>query len=50
VYRRADQRDQYIAALRAVLKKYPKSGQSSSAHQELEKLNVRIGGGVDAGE
>lgn len=50
VYQRAGQRDHYIAALRAVLKKYPKSGQSSSAHQELEKLGVRIGGGVDAGE
>ena len=50
VYRRANQRDQFIAALRAVLKKYPKSGQSSAAHQELEKLGVRIGGGVDAGE
>jgi TolA-binding protein len=50
VYRRANQRDQFIAALRAVLKKYPKSGQSSSAHQELEKLGVRIGGGVDANE
>jgi TolA-binding protein len=50
VYRRAGQRDLCIAALRAVLKKYPKSGQSSSAHEELEKLGVRIGGGVNADE
>lgn len=50
VYGRAGQRELCIAALRAVLKKYPKSGQSSSAHEELEKLGVRIGGGVDAGE
>jgi tetratricopeptide (TPR) repeat protein len=50
VYGRAGMRDQQIAALRNVLKKYPKSGQSSSAHQELEKMGVRIGGGVDANE
>jgi len=50
VYHRAGQRVQYIAALRAVMKKYPKSGPSSSAHEELEKLGVQTGGGVDAGE
>jgi TolA-binding protein len=48
VYKRFNLRDQHIAALRAVLKKYPKSGQSNAAHLELEKLGVRIGGGVDA--
>jgi TolA-binding protein len=47
---RRDTGDQkgYIAALRAVLKKYPQSGQSSTAHQELERLGVKIGGGVEA--
>lgn len=48
VYKHAGQNDQHIAALRAVMKKYPKSPQSNSAHQELERLGVRIGGGVDA--
>jgi len=38
----------YIAALRSVLKKYPESGQSSEAHQHLERLGIKIGGGVDA--
>lgn len=42
------ERKQYIAGLRGVMKKYPKSGQSSAAHQELERLGVQIGGGVDA--
>jgi tetratricopeptide (TPR) repeat protein len=50
MYKRFGQRDQQIAALRNVLKKYPKSSQSSSAHQELEALGVRIGGGVDGNE
>jgi len=50
MYKRFGQRDQQIAALRNVLKKYPKSNQSSSAHQELEALGVRIGGGVDGNE
>jgi TolA-binding protein len=47
VYKQAGDREQHIAALRAVLKKYPKSGQSSSAHLELERMGVRIGGGID---
>lgn len=50
VYGRVGMRDQQIAALRNVLKKYPKSNQSSAAHQELEKMGVRIGGGMDANE
>ena len=48
VHRDAGDQKQFIAALRAVLKKYPKSGQSSTAHQELERLGVKIGGGVGA--
>lgn len=47
-YRDAGDQKQFIANLRAILKQYPKSGQASSAHQELEKLGVKIGGGVDA--
>ena len=48
VRRDAGDQKQFIAALRAVMKKYPNSGQSSAAHQELEKLGVSIGGGVGA--
>jgi hypothetical protein len=33
-----------------VLKKYPKSGESSQAHQRLEEMGLPIGGGVDAEE
>jgi tetratricopeptide (TPR) repeat protein len=48
VFRDAQSQDRYVAALRGVLKKYPKSPQSSEAHQRLEELGLRIGGGVDA--
>lgn len=48
VYRDAGQKPKFEVALRNVLKKYPKSGQSSAAHQELEKMGAKIGGGVDA--
>ncbi|MBN2302478.1 MAG: tetratricopeptide repeat protein [Lentisphaerae bacterium] len=48
VYRDLGNKDKYIAKLRSVLKKYPKSGQSSVAHQELEKMGIQIGGAVDA--
>lgn len=48
LYRDAGQADKRIAALRAIMKKYPKSGESSVAHQELEQLGVKIGGGQDA--
>ena len=43
-----EDRKQFIALLRGVLKKYPKSSQSSTAHLELEALGVNIGGGMDA--
>ncbi|MGI6497017.1 MAG: tetratricopeptide repeat protein [Kiritimatiellia bacterium] len=48
VHRDVGDQKQFIAALRAVMKKYPASGQSSTAHQELEKLGVAIGGGIGA--
>jgi len=48
VYRGAGRREQYVAGLRDVMKKYPRSGQSSAAHQELEALGIKIGGGIDA--
>jgi tetratricopeptide (TPR) repeat protein len=48
VYRDTGKDDRYVATLRGVLKKYPQSSQSSEAHQRLEELGVRIGGGVNA--
>ncbi len=48
IYRDAQMKDKYKAALRVILKKYPKSAQSSDAHRESEKMDARNGGGVDA--
>jgi len=48
LYRDAGIKDKYVRSLRSVLKKYPKSGQSSEAHQRLEEMGLPIGGGVDA--
>lgn len=46
-YNHFGQRAPYVAELRNVLKKYPKTGESSRAHQELESLGERIGGAVE---
>jgi len=48
IYREAGMKPQQIAALRNVLKKYPESRQSSNAHQELERMGIKMGGGLDA--
>jgi TolA-binding protein len=48
VYRRHGPKKKYEMALRNVLKKYPDSSQSRLAHVELEKLGVKMGGGIDA--
>ena len=48
VYSRAKKKKEEIAALRHIMKKYPGSGHSNTAHERLEALGVRIGGGVDA--
>jgi len=48
VYRQSGDKAKYVASLRMVLKKYPKTGESSQAHQRLEKMGVRMGGAVDA--
>ena len=50
LYRDAGIKDKYVRSLRGVLKKYPKSGESSQAHQRLEEMGLPIGGGVDAEE
>lgn len=48
VYRQAKRTKEEISAFRRVLKKYPKSSESRTAHIELEKMGIPIGGGVDA--
>lgn len=50
LYRDAGIKDKYVRSLRGVLKRYPKSGESSQAHQRLEEMGLPIGGGVDAEE
>ena len=45
-YRSAGLNDKAVAALRALMKKYPGSPESSAAHQELEKMGFKTGGGV----
>ena len=50
LYRDAGIKEKYVRSLRGVLKKYPKSGESSQAHQRLEEMGLPIGGGVDADE
>ncbi|MBU4198434.1 MAG: tetratricopeptide repeat protein [Verrucomicrobia bacterium] len=47
LYQKAGLSDKHVAALRALIKKYPGSSESSAAHQELEKLGLKTGGGVD---
>ena len=50
IYRDAGDKARYIGCLRQILKKYPGSAQSSRAHLDLEKLGVKMGGGIDADE
>jgi len=46
VWERAGDEKKAIAACRSVLKKYPKHGVSSQAHQMLERYGIKTGGGV----
>jgi TolA-binding protein len=48
IYQSAGQKKDEVGALRRVMKKYPNSGESNAAHERLEALGVKIGGGVDA--
>ena len=50
LYRDAGIKHKYVRSLYAVSKRYPKSGESSQAHQRLEEMGLPIGGGVDAEE
>jgi outer membrane protein assembly factor BamD (BamD/ComL family) len=46
-YRRSQKKAEEIAALRHVMKKYQRSGESRHAHERLEELGVKIGGAVE---
>lgn len=48
VYNEAGKKDDRIAALRGIMKKYPGSDESRTAHVQLAELGVDTGGGVDA--
>jgi tetratricopeptide (TPR) repeat protein len=50
VYKGMGKKKLHISGLRRVLKQYPKSGESSTAHVELEGMGilVKIGGALDA--
>lgn len=48
VYRGANEQANFIGALRDVMKKYPESGESNTAHIELERLGIASGGTTDA--
>lgn len=50
LYRDTGSDKKYVRSLRGVLTKYPKSTESSQAHQRLEEMGLPIGGGVDAEE
>lgn len=50
IYGRVGKRKQQISTLRRVMKKYTAHGASRSAHQQLEKMGVPIGGALDADE
>jgi TolA-binding protein len=43
LFRRFDRKEQYVAELRQIMKKYPGTGQASNAHNELEEMGIRIG-------
>lgn len=47
LYQKAGLKDKYVAALRALIKKYPGSTESSAAHLALESLGLKTGGGED---
>ena len=46
MYRGFKMQEQAVAEYRRILKVYPKSGQSSRAHQRLEDYGIATGGGV----
>ena len=49
-YNSAAIKKKYVSSLFAIMTKYPKSSQSSVAHDRLEKMGYRTGGGVKNAE
>ena len=45
IYKIAGDKGKEVAQLRSVLKRYPKSGESSTAHNRLESYGVALIGG-----
>ena len=45
VYRASGDKGKEVDQLRLVLRRYPKSGESSAAHQRLESYGVKVIGG-----
>jgi tetratricopeptide (TPR) repeat protein len=50
IYRIGGNKAKEVQQLRTILRRYPKSGQSSAAHQRLEKYGVRLIGGESEAE
>ena len=50
IYKIAGDKGKEVEQLRLVLRRYPKSGQSSAAHQRLESYGVKLIGGEDKAE
>lgn len=50
IYRIAGDKGKEVEQLRLVLRRYPKSGQSSQAHQRLESYGVKLIGGENEAE
>jgi tetratricopeptide (TPR) repeat protein len=48
IYQGANEPANFIGALRDIMKKYPASGESNTAHIELERLGIGSGGTTDA--
>ncbi|MEI6108152.1 MAG: hypothetical protein WCR49_14215, partial [Opitutae bacterium] len=48
VYQAWKEQANFIGALRDIMKKYPGSGESNTAHIELERLGIGSGGTTDA--
>ena len=47
IYRASGDKGKEVDQLRIVLRRYPKSGQSSTAHERLESYGVALIGGED---
>jgi tetratricopeptide (TPR) repeat protein len=48
IYQGAQEKANFIGALRDIMKKYPASSESNKAHIELERMEIGSGGTIDA--